>query len=314
MSTKRYPDWYTTSTLDGTTGALTPAVPAHNPGDLLIMYAETANQNIAFSANAAGWTQLYQAGTGTAGGTAATRLGIFWVIPKTNTTAGPTITDPGDHVMARVARILGPYNFTDTPLTLLNSGVVAAATTAVTLGSGVTTLDLCRVVQVGTHATDVSTAQFTPGTNADLDSNTEYMDSSVIDGNGGGIFGMMGNKAVAGSFAAMTGGSLLTASVQSWAVFQIAPVESERPAMEVGFGALDFLGGAEGFEAPSLKGGSFPSDLVVAGNAVPVYRMRGKIAGNFVYWNSAGIDASGAQYPGGGTPTNIVVAKGPMYS
>jgi hypothetical protein len=37
------------------------------------------------------------------------------------------------------------------------------------------------------------------------------------------------------------------------------------------------------------------------------FEMRGKVAGNFVYWISVGIDSTGAQYPGPGTPTDIVV-------
>ncbi len=60
---------------------------------------------------------------------------------------------------------------------------------------------------------------------------------------------------------------------------------------------------------PAPPASSFASGGGPCGSSSsPTYEMRGKVAGNFVYWPAVGIDSTGAQYTGGGgPPTDIVV-------
>ena len=44
-----------------------------------------------------------------------------------------------------------------------------------------------------------------------------------------------------------------------------------------------------------------------SGGSVAQYRMRGIVAGNFVYWWATIIDSTGSQYTGGGGPPTGIV-------
>jgi hypothetical protein len=76
------PTFVGAGTSTGNAAAITPSLPSGiQTNDILILFVETANQSIIISnQNGGTWTQITDSpqGTGTAGGTSATRLTAFW--------------------------------------------------------------------------------------------------------------------------------------------------------------------------------------------------------------------------------------------
>ncbi len=98
VATASAPTYVAAGSVSSGTGAITPALPGSlATNDILLLFLETANQAISISnQNGGTWTQVTNSpqGVGTAGGTSATRLTVFW--SRYNGTQGaPTTTDSG---------------------------------------------------------------------------------------------------------------------------------------------------------------------------------------------------------------------------
>jgi len=188
------------------TGAITPALPAGlQTNDILLLFLETANQAISISSQNGGtWTEVTGSpqGTGTAGGTSATRLTVFW--SRYNGTQGaPTTSDSGDHQLGRMIAIRGATT-SGNPWDVTAGGVESTSDTSGSIPGATTTVANTLVVAaIATSLPDSNgTANFSAWTNADLASLTERTDNTVTAGNGGGLGIATGGKATAGAYGA----------------------------------------------------------------------------------------------------------------
>jgi hypothetical protein len=216
------PTFVAAGTLASGTGNITPALPGgYAANDIFLLFVESANQTIAVPT--AGWAEVTGSpqGTGTAGGTAATRLAVFWKRAIAGDTA-PTVTDPGDHAVGRVLAFRGcvasgnPWDITagDVDTTADTSGSIPGATT--------TSPDTLIVLAVS-NGTDTTTAQASGWTNASLAGILERIDSNATASNGGGFAVATGGKAVAGAYSA-TSVTLATASVKGLLSIALKPL------------------------------------------------------------------------------------------
>jgi T5SS/PEP-CTERM-associated repeat protein len=186
------------------TGAITPALPAGiATNDILLLFLETANEAISISnQNGGTWTAVTNSpqGTGTAGGTSATRLTAFW--SRYNGTQGaPTASDSGNHQLGRIIAIRGAAA-SGNPWDVTAGGVEATADTSGSIPGATTTVANTLVVTaIATSLPDASgTANFSSWTNGNLTSVTERTDNTVTAGNGGGLGVATGIKATAGAY------------------------------------------------------------------------------------------------------------------
>lgn len=189
-------------------------------GDLMILFVETANE--AITGPPAGWTELASSpqGTGTAAGSASSRLTAWWRIAQTGD-AGASITGTYNHC---IGFILGFYNVDQvTPFDVTPVGdVEASAVTAITYPSITTATDGSMIVFVTSNQVDTSTSQVSAATFAGLASVTGPSLYQITFGNGGGIYAFYGRKTTAGSTG--TGSSTaLNATVQGRMTIALRP-------------------------------------------------------------------------------------------
>ena len=198
------PTFVAAGAVSSSTGAITPALPTGRAtGDILLLFLETANQAISITnQNGGTWTEVTSSpqGTGTAGGTSATRLTAFW--SRYNGTQGnPTVSDSGNHQLGRIIAIRGAAA-SGNPWNITAGGVEATADTSGSIPGATTTVGNTLVVTaIATSLPDSSsTTRFSAWTNANLTSVTERTDNSVSSGNGGGLGIATGVKATAGAY------------------------------------------------------------------------------------------------------------------
>jgi len=192
-------------------GNVAPPIPSRTRvNDILLLFVESANEAVS---TPAGWAIVTDSpqGTGTGGGTTATRLSVFWK-RATATETAPTVTDPGDHAIAQILAFRGCIATGD-PWNVTSGDVAASASTSVSIPGDTTTLDNCLVVLAVSNATDTATAQTSGYTNTDLVNLTERTDRNSTQGNGGGFAVITGEKAAAGAYGTTTA-TLATSSVQ----------------------------------------------------------------------------------------------------
>jgi len=190
------------------TGAITPALPANIvTGDILLLFLETANQAITIpTPNGGTWTQVTNSpqGTGTAGGSSATRLTVFW--SRYNGTQGaPTTSDSGDHQLGRMIAIRGAVA-SGNPWDVTAGGIEATSDSSGSIPGATTTVGNTLVVAVVAASLPdaTGTANFSSWANANLTSVTERTDNTVNSGNGGGLGIATGIKTAAGAYGNTT--------------------------------------------------------------------------------------------------------------
>jgi len=188
------------------TGTITPALPSGiATNDILLLFLETANQAISISnQNGGTWTEVTNSpqGIGTAGGSAATRLTVFW--SRYNGTQGaPTAGDSGNHQAGRIIAIRGCAT-SGNPWDVTAGGVEGTADTSGSIPGATTTVANTLVVAaIATSLPDANgTANFSAWANSDLTNVTERMDNTRNAGNGGGLAVATGEKVTAGVYGA----------------------------------------------------------------------------------------------------------------
>ncbi len=209
--------------------AIAVGIPAtRQTDDLLLMLVETANQAVTLSgADSANWLQVPSSpqGTGTAGGTAATALTVFyrWV---DGTEAGVTVNDSGDHQTAQVIQYRGVHR--TSPFNANAGSTRTTAGTGVTFPSVATTVDNCLVLLMEAHSLpDSPSTTITSGhTNANLTGIVEHLDQNTNAGNGGGFSLAEGTKATAGTVGTST--ATTTSSVGGMITLALAPAPATQ--------------------------------------------------------------------------------------
>jgi hypothetical protein len=195
------------------TAAITPTWPTHQSGDVALLIIESANQAISLS-TPAGFVEVTNSpqGTGTAGGTAATRLAVYWKRAASSAEASPTVADSGDHQIARIITFRGVIA-SGNPWDVTAGNVASSASNSVSIPGATTTVANTLVVGIVANGTDTSTAGTSGWTNTNLTSLTERVDNNTNRGNGGGFGVATGLKATAGAYGTTTA-TLATSSVQ----------------------------------------------------------------------------------------------------
>lgn len=208
------PTWQATGSLASGTGNVTVNWPTHLTNDIGLLVVESANQTIALT-TAHGFVQIPDSpqGAGTAGGTQATRLAVFWCRATSGSMASPVITDPGDHAIAYIITFRGCKTSGD-PWNVTAGDALSAESTSFSIPGDTTTVADCLVTAIIATRADVDTGRASGWSNASLVSITERADLyTSVPGNGGGISVACGVKSAAGAYNATTG-TLSTISVQ----------------------------------------------------------------------------------------------------
>jgi hypothetical protein len=228
------------------TGNVTPGLPADlKAKDIMWMWVQSANESVP---TPSGWgvPTTSPQGTGTAAAAGSVRLSAFWKRAAAIETA-PTVTDPGNHVIAQIVSIRGCVDTGD-PWDGTPAGDTAASNSAVSIPGATTGVDNCLILQAVAHATDTATPQASAYTNADLANLTERTDVSTTQGVGGGFAVVTGEKAVAGAYGATTA-TLATASAQGRLSFALKPATITWAAS---IGSINATSGV--WTAPALAG------------------------------------------------------------
>jgi len=198
------------------TGSVTPAMPSYAIGDRLFLQVETANQAVTAPA---GWTIVDgPQGTGTAGGTSATRLTVFTRVPTALGEASPTIADPGDHCVAHIFNV-GPCDIH----AVVGNAQTSSSTTAA-FGALTTAVDNCLILALVTSMTDVATARTKSWTNGF----TVRGDYSSTQGNGGGVAVASKEMLTAGAVGA-TQCTMNTSTMQGKMLIALSPPSGTPP-------------------------------------------------------------------------------------
>ncbi|HTE59541.1 MAG TPA: hypothetical protein VK631_04275, partial [Solirubrobacteraceae bacterium] len=201
------------------TGDITPGLPAGTVADdILIMYVETNNEAVALPD---GWAHVDGSPVLVASGT-TTRLTVLWKRAVTGETA-PTITDPGDHAVARIVGVSGCVT-SGNPWNVTAAGTELVSDTSASIPGATTTVNNCLILAAVATGTDVaSTAHASAFTNASLTGVTELVDNWVVDGTGGGLAVASGVKVSPGAYSATTA-TVVTANFKALMSIALRPV------------------------------------------------------------------------------------------
>ena len=184
------------------TGSITPGLPTGwTPGDIHLLCVATANEAVAAPS---GWTETAGSpqGTGTTGAVNAARVTVFWRRAESGDT-GPTVTDPGDHC---VARILGLRDClpAGNPWDAAAGRVEAVSIGTATYADVATTVDNCLIVYVNAFDYDIIGTEDVTVVNAALANITTQSVATYPVGNGSGLAIITGEKATAGAIGSGT--------------------------------------------------------------------------------------------------------------
>lgn len=215
------PTYQAVGTAVGGTGAgLAPAWPAHQSGDIALLFVEAAGGDAISLTTANGFVQVTNSPQATGTGTAGTRIAVYWCRATSSSMSAPVLADSGNHTYARIVTFRGVIA-TGNPWDATGGGVKASASTSVT-ATGVTTTVPNTLVVVGvTKDLDATAAFASAWTNANLASITERADAGTTQGGGGGIAVMTGTKATAGATGNTT--ATVTSSINAFLTIALKP-------------------------------------------------------------------------------------------
>jgi hypothetical protein len=232
--------------------------PGHSLNDILLIAAESlVGETVAVAEYAnAPHTPADTSG----GGQGPTRCTVLWKRHDGSESA-PTVTDPGNHIIARMIAVQGCITTGD-PWNVSSVSVQSAASLDLVIPGTTTTVAECLVMIFGASGLpDADGANFQSVVNADLTSLTEHVDDSAGAGNGGAIFAASGVKATAGTY----GDSTVTSGTSSKSMgITLALKPPAGAPVEHQLGPVDLIGSAtlvaearvEKFLAAELAGSS----------------------------------------------------------
>lgn len=177
----------------GTSGAVTPTLPTHATGDLIILAAE--GDNVSFGTDPTGYTSL-----GVVTGS-SNKLCVWWKIAASAAESNPTITPTtANHTYAQVITFRGAHQ----TLPIHNKAEGSANTNSVTAALGIdTAIDDTIILQIIGYGADNAGPLASAEANTTI-TVTERQDAGAIDGNGGGLIMYTGSLAAAGRVAQTT--------------------------------------------------------------------------------------------------------------
>jgi hypothetical protein len=185
-------------------GAVTPTPPTHQADDILLAYAEHA-ENATLTTATAGWAAVPDSPV-IQTITADTTLDVWWKRATGAGTAGPTFDDPGNHIIAVVVVVRGCIT-TGNPWDVTASNLDDTADTSGSITGDTTTVAECLILNAITTGTDTAantTTEYSGWADAALTGVAEVFDVRRTIGNGGTLGIAQGTKAAAGGYGPMT--------------------------------------------------------------------------------------------------------------
>jgi type II secretory pathway pseudopilin PulG len=220
MNCSGSPTYQAAGTAQSGTGAITVAWPAHQAGDIALLFVESCGGQAATLSTSAGFTNVTNSPQATGAGTAGTRITVFWCRATSSSMSSPTVADPGNHVYGRILTFRG-VTTTGNPWDVTEGGTKATASTTTTFGTVTTTVNNDLIVLAASRDNRSTAAAWSNWTNANLSSLTERSDGGTTSGNGGGIGVATGVKSTAGAIGSST--ALVTSSVDGHMTIALKP-------------------------------------------------------------------------------------------
>lgn len=207
-------------TITSGNGQVTPNMPTHAAGDILLLVYETQGGTTALN-TANGFQAVTNSPQNCTSGTLLTALHVYWHRATSAAMSAPIIAAPTNHTVAQVFSIRG-CTASGNPWDTTRGDVTTADDTAVSIAGDTTTIPNCLIVLLCSHGIDSASAQFTGITNSSLSSLSEWEDGGAVDGNGGGFLVATGIKEAPGSVSTTTA-TLGSASGQGRLMIALKP-------------------------------------------------------------------------------------------
>ncbi|MGA1979396.1 MAG: LamG domain-containing protein [Sedimentisphaerales bacterium] len=240
------PNYQAAGTAQSSTVAITVPWPAHQAGDIALLFVESCGGQPVTLTTPAGFVNVTNSPQATGAGAAGTRLTVFWCRATSSSMSSPVVGDPGDHVYGRILTFRNVVATGD-PWDVTQGGTKAAASTTTTFGAVTTSVNNTLIVLAASRDNDSAAAAWSGWTNANLSGLTERSDGGTTSGNGGGVGVATGLKSTAGSTGQTT--ATVTSSVDGHMTIALKPV---------GDGTVS---GGAGYVKQSLAGGSGTSNF-----------------------------------------------------
>lgn len=170
----------------GGTGNVNVQWPAHQAGDVALLFIESGGGQSADLSTPSGFVEVANSPQATGGGPNGTRLTVYWARATSGAMANVTVSDPGNHVYARILTYRGVVGTGD-PWDVTGGGVKPGSSTSVTVTGVTTTVADTLIVQAVARDNDNAGAAFSNQANPNLTGIAERSDAGTTQGNGGGI-------------------------------------------------------------------------------------------------------------------------------
>lgn len=218
------PTFVAAGTFAGSAATASPGIPAGTVADdILLLFVETENEAVTLSTAEGFATIGAPTGTGTAGGTTASCITVFWK-RATGSDVAPTVADAGDHVACRILGFRG-VKATGDPWNV--AAVWSVDSVADTSGSATgvtTTVNDCLIVIGAANVIDTNTGQTVTYSNASLANlGGTGAGDNTNQGSGGGFNVGTGELATAGA----TGTTTLTYGANTQKSMVVIPLEGQ---------------------------------------------------------------------------------------
>lgn len=165
---------------------------AHQAGDFALLVIETGT-SLDVVETPAGWTAI---GAKVVGLNNTTLGWLFYRFAASGAEANADAADPGDHWVGVILVYRGVN--TTNPINAFAGAMGASAPTTVLYPTLFTTRPDCRIVNILFRAVDAAGPYSSAETNPTLANLVEQFDDGAVDGNGGGIVVITGEKAAKG--------------------------------------------------------------------------------------------------------------------
>jgi hypothetical protein len=215
------PTYQAAGTAMSGTAAITVAWPAHQAGDIALLFVESCGGEAVTLSTPAGFVNVLNSPQSTGTTTNGTRLTVFWCRATSSSMSSPTVADPGNHVYGIILTFRNVVA-TGNPWDITAGGTKATASTTTTFGTVTTNVNNDLIVLAASRDNDSAAAAWSAWTNANLSGLTERSDGGTTSGNGGGVGVATGLKATAGSVGSST--ATVTSSVDGHMTIALAPI------------------------------------------------------------------------------------------
>jgi hypothetical protein len=195
---KAPPAFQAAGTKVDSTGAVSPAWPAHQANDIALLVVETAGGEPASLSAPQGFTGVTGSPQGDNVDIGGTVLTVWWKRAASSSEAAPTVADSGDHTLAQIVTFRGAVTTGNPWDVTAGSATSGTGSTAFSIPGGTTTVANTLVVALIASSTSTAASGWT---NAALTGLAERTDVSSSQGNGGGLATATGVKLLPGPYA-----------------------------------------------------------------------------------------------------------------